>query len=48
MRRLDGILNSAAGLEFGKDNVRLGLNYNLEAGAHSTQHGVFATFRYEF
>ena len=37
-----------AGLEFGKDNIKMGLNYNLEAGAHSTQHGVFATFRYEF
>ena len=37
-----------AGLEFGKDNLKLGLNYDLEAGAHSTQHGLFATFRYEF
>ena len=37
-----------AGLEFGRDNIKLGLNYNLEAGTHSTQHGVFATFRYEF
>ena len=37
-----------AGLEFGRDNIKIGLNYNLEAGEHSTQHGVFITFRYEF
>lgn len=37
-----------AGLEFGNDNVKLGVNYNLQAGAHSTSHGVFGTFRYEF
>ena len=37
-----------AALEFGKDNVKLGLNYSLEKGEKSTQHGVFATFRYEF
>ena len=37
-----------AGLEFGNDNMKLGVNYNLQAGAHSTNHGVFGTFRYEF
>ena len=37
-----------AGLEFGNDNVKLGLNYNLQLGAHSTNHGLFGTFRYEF
>ncbi len=37
-----------AGLEFGKDNVKLGLNYSLQAGEHTTNHGVFGTFRYEF
>ncbi len=37
-----------AGLEFGNDNVSLGVNYNVQAGAHSTSHGVFGTFRYEF
>ena len=37
-----------AGLEFGNDNVSFGVNYNLQAGARSTAHGVFGTFRYEF
>lgn len=37
-----------AGLEFGNDNVKLGVNYNLQLGAHSTNHGVFGTLRYEF
>ncbi|MCD7984505.1 MAG: autotransporter domain-containing protein [Desulfovibrio sp.] len=37
-----------AGLEFGNDSVSFGVNYNLQAGAHSTAHGVFGTFRYEF
>ena len=37
-----------AGLEFGNDNVKLGVNYNLQMGAQSTAHGVFGTLRYEF
>ena len=37
-----------AGLEFGRDNLKLNVNYSLEAGERSTQHGVYATFRYEF
>uniref|UniRef100_UPI0013ECEF08 hypothetical protein n=1 Tax=Desulfovibrio sp. ZJ369 TaxID=2709793 RepID=UPI0013ECEF08 len=37
-----------AGLEFGNDNVSFGVNYNLQTGVHSTSHGVFGTFRYEF
>ena len=37
-----------AGLEFGNDTVSLGVNYNLQAGANTTAHGVFGTFRYEF
>ncbi len=41
-------LGGTVGLEFDRDNVRLGLNYSLEAGARSTQHGLFATFCYEF
>ncbi len=36
------------GLEFGNDNMKLGMNYNLQMGAHSTNHGVFGTLRYEF
>lgn len=36
------------GLEFGNDSVSLGVNYNLQAGANTTAHGVFGTFRYEF
>ena len=37
-----------AGLELGRGSVKLNLNYSLEAGERSTQHGVYATFRYEF
>ncbi len=37
-----------AGLEFGNDTVSFGVNYNLQTGVHSTSHGVFGTFRYEF
>lgn len=37
-----------AGLEFGNDSLSFGVNYNLQAGAHTTAHGVFGTFRYEF
>lgn len=37
-----------AGIEFGNETVSLGVNYNLQAGAHTTAHGVFGTFRYEF
>ena len=37
-----------AGLEFGSDNIKLGVNYNLQMGANSTSHGVNATFRFEF
>ena len=29
-------------------HVKLNVNYSLEAGERSTQHGVYATFRYEF
>lgn len=36
------------GLEFGNNSVSLGVNYNLQAGANTTAHGVFGTFRYEF
>ena len=37
-----------AGIEFGNDNLKLGVNYSLQAGAHTTNHGVFGTLRYEF
>ncbi len=36
------------GLDFGKDDVSMGLNYSLQAGENTTAHGLFATFRYEF
>ncbi|MBQ7456968.1 MAG: autotransporter outer membrane beta-barrel domain-containing protein [Desulfovibrio sp.] len=36
------------GLEFGKDNIMVGVNYNLQVGAHSSAHGLFGTLRYEF
>lgn len=37
-----------AGIEFDNGTVSLGVNYNLQAGANTTAHGVFATLRYEF
>lgn len=36
------------GLEFGSDNLSVGVNYTLQAGQTSTGHGLFGTFRYEF
>ena len=36
------------GLEFGNDNMSVGVNYTLQAGQNSTGHGVFGIFRYEF
>lgn len=37
-----------AGIEFGNDNISLGVNYNGQFGAESSAHGIFGTFRYEF
>ncbi|MEG6501462.1 MULTISPECIES: hypothetical protein [unclassified Desulfovibrio] len=36
------------GFEVGKDNLSLGLNYNIQASDHRTGHSVFGTVRYEF
>lgn len=36
------------GLEMGKDTMSFGVNYTLQAGQHTTGHGVFGSFRYEF
>ncbi|OUO51758.1 hypothetical protein B5F76_08810 [Desulfovibrio sp. An276] len=36
------------GLEFGNENMSVGVNYTLQAGQNSTGHGVFGMFRYEF
>ena len=36
------------GLEMGNDNLSFGVNYTLQAGQHTTGHGVFGSFRYEF
>ena len=36
------------GVEFGNDNMSVGVNYTLQAGQNSTGHGVFGMFRYEF
>ena len=38
----------ALGLELGRDNLKFGLRYDLDAGKHSLQQGVFASMRYEF
>lgn len=36
------------GLEMGNDTMSFGVNYTLQAGQHTTGHGVFGIFRYEF
>lgn len=36
------------GLELGNNNMSIGVNYTLQAGQHTTGHGVFGSFRYEF
>lgn len=36
------------GLEVGNDAVQLGINYSLQMGEKTTNHGVFGTFRYNF
>jgi hypothetical protein len=36
------------GLEMGNDTMSFGVNYTLQAGQHTTSHGVFGSFRYEF
>ena len=36
------------GIEFGNENMSVGVNYTLQAGQKSTGHGVFGMFRYEF
>lgn len=36
------------GLEMGNDTLSFGVNYTLQAGQHTTGHGVFGSFRYEF
>ena len=38
----------SAGLEFGCDNMSLGVSYTVQTGQTGTGHGVFAAFRYEF
>lgn len=36
------------GLEMGNDTMSFGVNYTLQASQHTTGHGVFGSFRYEF
>ena len=36
------------GLELANDNMSIGVNYTLQDGQHTTGHGVFGSFRYEF
>ena len=36
------------GLEFGCDDMSLGVNYTVQTGQTGAGHGVFAAFRYEF
>lgn len=40
--------DGGVGFEVGKENLSLGLNYNIQASEHRTGHGVFGTVRYEF
>ena len=42
------IWQGGVGLEFGNENMSVGVNYTLQAGQNSTGHGVFGVFRYEF
>ncbi|MBQ4132363.1 MAG: autotransporter domain-containing protein [Desulfovibrionaceae bacterium] len=44
----DVIYSGQLGLDFGNDDVKVGLDYNLQTGEDTLSHGVFATFRYEF
>ncbi|MDO5537568.1 MAG: hypothetical protein Q4F72_08580 [Desulfovibrionaceae bacterium] len=37
-----------AGVEFGGEHLKLGVNYTLQAGAHTTSHGLNGTLRWEF
>ena len=36
------------GLELANDTRSIGVNYTLQAGQHTTGHGVCGSFRYEF
>lgn len=36
------------GLEFGTEDLSLGVNYTVQTGQTGTGHGIFASFRYEF
>lgn len=44
----DVTFQGGLGLNLQKDNLSMGVNYTLQASEHTTDHGVFATFRYEF
>lgn len=37
-----------AGIEFGNENLSVGVSYNRQFGAESSAPGVFGTLRYEF
>ncbi|MDO5537651.1 MAG: autotransporter domain-containing protein, partial [Desulfovibrionaceae bacterium] len=42
------VWQGGAGVEFGNDHVKLGLNYTLQAGQHTTSHGLSGSLRWEF
>lgn len=41
-------LGGGLGLDVSNNNLSLGLNYNIQAAEHRTDHGVFGTVKYEF
>ncbi len=49
MQTVDGFAFSGGlGFEIGNENVKFGLDYNLQASEHETGHMIHGTFRYEF
>ncbi len=49
MQNVDGFaFNGGVGFDIGNENVKIGVNYTLQAGAHETGHMINGTFRYEF
>ncbi len=49
MKNVDGFaFNGGVGFDIGNENLTLGVNYNILASEHETDHMIFGTFRYDF
>ncbi len=49
MKNVDGFaFNGGLGFDIANESLTLGINYNILASEHETDHMVFATFRYDF